>query len=293
MQMVAALESFKSQESGKHEVVYGVACDVDDQATMGTCEMLKTRMPLCHDVRLRTPSLGGRINMLAEYMPAEVYCSIADDMLCMTKGWDERIAEAHALNPSGVWWWQTHYPQPALWAIVSERWRAAAGQIFTDYFPYWFDDIWLLELWVLAAEQPFLQIDAKAADHPKQTMRMRDLAFWHEFWHYTRPQRVKHAKEIAAKLGWKEPICADILATVIGRPVPEFVDNISKIEQGQGELAPPTLEYIKAKSRAQEIMGQPQEILKVREDVLRAVKPFIDEFDRVMGKGPRPAEQTC
>lgn len=282
MQMVAALNSFKSQESGKHEVIYGVACDVDDPETIGTCEMLKQRMKLCHHVTERAPSLGGRINVLAEHMPADVYCSIADDMLCMTQDWDEKIAEQHALNPSGVWFWQTQYKEPALWAIVSENWRAAAGQIFTDYFPYWFDDIWLLELWVLTTEKPYLQIEAKAGDHPRKTMRMRDLSFWHDFWHYTRPQRVKHAKEIAAKLGLREPICADVLATVVGRPVPEFVENMARIEANQGELGAPTLEYIKAKSRAQEIMGQPQEIVKVREEVLRKVAPLIAEFDRQM-----------
>lgn len=287
MQMVAALNSFKSQESGKHEVIYGVACDADDPATIGTCEMLKQRMPLCHDVRERGPSLGGRVNSLAENMPADVYCSSADDMLCMTQDWDERIADAFALNDAGVWWWRTQHKEPALWAIVSEKWRSAAGQIFTDYFPYWFDDIWLLELWVLATEAPFLYIEAKAGDHPRATLRMRDLAFWHDFWHYTRPQRIQHAKEIAAKLGWRAPVCADILATVIGRPVPEFVENIAKIEANQGELlAPPTLEYIKAKSRAQAIMGQPQDIVTVREEVLRAVKPLIEDYDRAMGGRP-------
>lgn len=289
MQMAAALNSFKSQESGNNEVVYGIACDADDEATIGTCEMLANRMPLCRHVLPRAPSLGGRVNAIAENMPADVYCSAADDMLVMTKGWDQCIAEAWEKNPAGVWWWRPFYPQPALWAIVSERWRAAAGQIFTDYFPYWFDDIWLLELWVMATEQPIEYIAAQAGDHPRATMRMRDLSFWHDFWHHTRPQRLKHAKDIAAKLGLREPIAADIIATVIGRPVQDFVDTIPVIEQRQGELAPPTLEYIKAKSRAQEIMGQPQDIVKVREDVLRMVAPLIAEYDRAMAPQPTGA----
>jgi hypothetical protein len=282
-QMVAALNSLRSQESGKNEVIYGVACDADDTVTVGTCQILKPRMPLCHHVLERTPSLGGRINQLAEHMPADVYVSVADDTLCMTQDWDERVAEAWRANDKGVWWWTMFHKEPALYTIVSEKWRAAAGQLFTDHFPYWFDDIWLLELWVLATESPFQFVDAKLADCPTKTMRMRDLAFWHEFWHYTRPQRIKDAKAIAAKLGLREPLCADILATVIGRPVPEFVNSMAMIEANQGDQGPATIEYVKAKSRAQEIMGQPQDIVHVRAEVLRAVKPLIEEFDRAMG----------
>ena len=287
VQMVAALNSLRAQESGKHEVVYGVACDLDDQPTIGTCEILKARMPLCHHVLPRSPSLGGRINLLAENMPADVYVTICDDTLCMSQDWDENIAKAYALNDAGVWWWDMYYKEPALYAIVSEKWRVAAGGLYTDHFPYWFDDIWLLELWVLATESPFLYIEAKLADCPKATTRMRDLPFWHEFWHYTRPQRIKDAKAIAAKLGLREPICADILATVIGRPVPEFVKNMERIEANQGDSGPASIEYIKAKSKAQEIMGQPQDIVKVRADVLKAVQPLLEEFDRAMGIAPR------
>lgn len=283
MQMVATLNSFRSQESGKNEVVYGVACDADDHVTIGTCEILKPRLPLCHHVLERSPSLGGRVNLLAEHMPADAYCSVADDSLCMTQDWDERLAEAFAAKPDGVWWWGHHYPQPALYAIISEKWRAAAGWMFTDYFPYWFDDIWLLELWVMASESPFQFIEAKMADCPRKTTRMRDLAFWHEFWHYTRPQRIKHAKEIAAKLGWRVPECAEVLASVIGRPVPDFVNSMAEIEAQQGDIGPADLNYINAKSRAQEIMGQPQDIVEIRKDLLLKVAPLIAEFDRTMG----------
>lgn len=283
MQMVGVLNSLRSQESGKNEVTYGIGCDVDDHVTIGTCEILQPRMPIRWHVTERQPSLGARVNQLAELMPADVYCSIADDVLCMTPGWDEKIAEAFAAKDDGVWWWRMHYKEYALYAIVSEKWRQAAGKIFTDYFPYWYDDIWLLELWVLASEAPFLYVDAQLADCPKATHRMRDMAFWHDFWHFMRPERVKKAREIAKNLGWPEPKTADILATVIGRPVPEFVESMTKIEENQGDQGPASIEYIKAKSRAQEMMGKPQDIVKMRKDFLQAIKPVIEEFDRKMG----------
>lgn len=283
MQAVAAFHSLLSQQSGKHEVAYGFCCDVDDEATIGTCQILQGKYStVAYHVAERGPSLGERHNIMAGYMPADVYVSVCDDTLCMSQDWDDLIFQAYEKNPKGVWWWKNYHPEPSLYAIVSHAWKEAAGQIYTDYFPYWFDDIWLLELWVMASESPHVYVDAQLADFPKATLRMRDLPFWHEFWHFTRPQRVKDAKAIAEKLGWPEPKCADILATIIGRPVPEFVDNMQKIESSQGELTPPTLEYIKAKSRAQEIMGQPQDIVQIRKEVAEKIKPLIESFDNAM-----------
>lgn len=282
-QMVAALHSLHSQESGKHEVTYGIASDSDDVETYGTCRTLMGRMNLRNHVLERTPSLGNRINLIAEHMPADVYVSVCDDTLCMSQDWDEAIAKAYAENDAGVWWWKMFYKEQATIAIISERWRKAAGRLYTDYFPYWFDDLWLLELWVLATESPFIYVDAKLGDYPYKTSRMRDLAFWHEFWHFTRPQRIKEAKEIAAKLGWPEPTTADAIATVIGRPVKEFVEDMENIEARQGEQGPPSVEYVKAKSRAQEIMGRPQDIVKMRDDFLLAIKPHMEAFDQSLG----------
>lgn len=283
VQMVGALNSFKSQESGKHQVIYSVACDADDTATIGTCQILQARMPLCYDVQERTSSLGGRVNRLADLVPADVYCSVADDTLCMTQGWDEAIAKKVAENDSGVFWWTMYYKEYALYAIVTEKWRQAAGRLFTEHFPYWFDDIWLLEVSLFASEKPFEYIEAKLADCPKATHRMRDLAFWHDFWHHTRPQRVKDAKEMAAKLGWPEPKLADTLAYIVGRPVQEFVDSMGKIEAQQGDQGPPSIEYLAAKGRAMEIMGRKAEPSKLNDEFLKAIRPAIEEFDRVMG----------
>lgn len=283
MQATAAFYSLESQESKKHEVTYGFCVDADDIATIGTCQTLQARHAnVAYHSAERGPSLGARVNMMTEYMPADVYVTVCDDTLCFTQDWDERIAKAYTKNPQGVWWWQNYHPEPALYAIVSEAWRKAAGKIYTDYFPYWFDDIWLLELWIMASEQPHVYIDAKLGDYPRATLRMRDLPFWHEFWHYMRPARVKEAKRIAAELGWKEPVCAEVLATVFGRPVPEFVSNMEKIEANQGDLGPATIEYIKAKSRAQEMMNQPQDIVRIRKEVAEKIAPLLADYERAM-----------
>ena len=267
--MIGVLHSLHSLESGKNEVTYGIVCDVDDPETIGTARILQAKMPLAYNVAERGPSLGGMVNEMSEKMPADVYLSLADDVLCMTRGWDEKIAEAVRENQNGVWWWKpADENKPVLYAIVSEAWRKAAGRIFTDYFPYWYDDIWLLTLWILAIEGPMLTLDITIMDCPRETHRMRDLRFWHGFYLAMQPLRVKQAKDIALKLGFPQ---SRIVGASIGLPnlsitealserlsvtPQEFEENMEKIEANQGDKNPPTPEYLKAKARAEQILGQ-------------------------------------
>jgi hypothetical protein len=209
----------------------------------------------------RTSSLGTMINQMALDVPADVYCAICDDMLVHTEGWDEKIREAWEAKPDGLWWWKNPpNSQTATWAIVSEKWRAAAGQIFTEYFPFWWDDIWLMQLWMLASEGPFLHVDAVCEDRPMRTSRMRDLRFWTDFFVGQLPARKAEAARIREALGWGPhtltPEAIDLFANRVCRMSPEFLESIEKIEWTQGEVkTPPTPEYLRAYERAKAIMN--------------------------------------
>lgn len=268
-ELIAALHSLHNTESGSNQVAYGVVCDSDDQETIGTCKLLQTKMPLSYYVQERNPSLGGMVNKMAEFMPADVYCSLIDDCLCITKSWDRIIADAVTENPKGVWWWTPlEDAQPYLLAIVSEQWREAAGQIFTDYFPYWYDDIWLLALWILATEGPAMYLPITVIDCPKATHRMRDLRFWHNFYIEMHGMRAAHAKRIAAKLkfpmsrihgaaiGHPDLSITDALAKRLSVTPPEFESQMDHIEDSQGDKGAPTPEYLKAKARAELLLKQ-------------------------------------
>lgn len=226
-------------------------------------------MKVAFKVNERPPSLGWMVNDMAEQMPADVYLSLGDDALCLTPNWDEKIAEAWRANPKAVWWWHPkREDQPVLYAIVSHEWKQAAGKIFTDYFPFWYDDLWLLSLWILAAEGPMLTLDIEIMDCPRVTHRMRDLRFWHEFYISMAPERVRQAKSIAKALDFPQ---SKIVGAAVGLPhlsitealsqrlcmtPPEFEENMEKIVENQGAKGPPTPEYLKAKARAELIMKQ-------------------------------------
>lgn len=267
--LTAALTTLNKLESGKNEVSYGVVCDSDDPATIGTAKMLSTHMPVAIKVNERPLSLGWMVNDMADHMPADVYLSLADDTLVLTPGWDEKIAEAWRENPKGVWWWKPHSEQrPVLYAIVSDQWKQAAGRIFTDYFPFWYDDLWLLSVWILAVEGPMLTVDATIMDCPMATTRMRDLRFWHNFYLAMNPMRIKQAKEIAMKLGFPQ---SRLVGAAVGLPnlsisealaerlcdtPKEFDESMEKIVENQGDKEPPTAAYLAAKARAELLLKQ-------------------------------------
>ncbi len=259
---MATLRTLQKQESGKHQVVYVIGADADDPETIGMGKLLVTPSlrggPICMQVFKRTPSLGQMVNELARLAPADAYCSLCDDVLVMTEGWDDRIADAVEAKPDGVFWWRTDEKRAATYAIVTEKWRAASGRIFTDYFPFWWDDVWLLHVWMLASEGPWLYVEAELEDRPQTTQRMRDLRFWGEFYKDRHEERIEEADRIRAALGWGprtlEPDTFRTFADAVTALSPEFWADAHNVEARQGEKGPPTPEYLRARARAESLM---------------------------------------
>ncbi len=251
LQLVAALTSLRDNESGRHEVRYAVACDVDDKATIGTLVSLQAKMPLGYRVGHRPVSLDARHNQLAIDMPAEVYACFIDDALCLTRDWDDRIAEVYQANPKGLWWWRSKGDDLTLMPITSEAWRSAAGKIFPEHFPYWWGDTWLSEVWVLATERNLEFAPVDFLDCPKKTHNMRDLRFWHSFYLWLQPERIAEAMTISQRLGFSRPTITGPLSEIIGSANPAFVERIDEIERVQGDSGEPHEGYVIAKERAE------------------------------------------
>lgn len=255
LQLTAALTSLRDNESGKHEVRYGIACDVDDKATIGTLVSLQAKIPIGYRVGHRPVSLDALHNQLALDMPAEVYVCFIDDALCLTKDWDDLIAQAYQADPKGVWWWTSKGQDLTLIPIVSEAWRSAAGKIFPEHFPYWWGDTWLAEVWILAAETHLKFVPAVVLDCPRKTHTMRELKFWHDYYRWLQFERIEEAQAIAEKLELPRSGIAPALSGFTNHVNKDFVAKIDEIERGQGESGEPHEGYKEAKRRAHERLG--------------------------------------
>jgi hypothetical protein len=203
-----------------------------------------------HRCFVRTPSLGAMMNRLIEDNPADTYCCLPDDAMALTPHWDEAIDDAWKARPDGVWWWRTLAIRPATYAIVSEKWRQASGKIWTEYFSFWWDDMWLMQVWRMASGGPSLAIAAVLDDQAQSTIRMRDLRFWSDFYTRMKGKRQAQALAIARALGWPTPTLEDTACDVS----PAFLKEADKIEANQGDKGPVTIEYLRAKRRAEQMM---------------------------------------
>lgn len=254
-QLSAALTTLHMCSSGEHHLTLCVACDEDDKETLAFLEKAIHEMPVAYRVGPRPATLGSVANDLALHWKADVYAVWADDLLCMTNNWDQRIAKAVEAKPYGVFWWKSAREENTLVPIITETWRAAAGQIFTEYFPFWYDDLWLYELWLMTTDENPIILDMEVLDKPFATQRMRDLDFWQTFYHAMRVERVQSGRRIAANLGLPIPILSDELYKRMNQYQCNDTVVLADIERrNKAEKTPPTEQYMRTKLAAAERM---------------------------------------
>lgn len=205
---IGALDLLKC---GHNAVRYVVAHDHDDAATSEAIDRMEGEsIAVLRAPGPRAPSLGAAWNRaaaVASGMAAEVFVTVTDRTLCRTPHWDEEVVRTLYAKPDQVAWWDT--PDPLTLAIVPAGWYEAAGSLFSEYFPFWFDDTWLRELSAMVHGLPHnilghcgaLLVRGKSG----RTRRMRDLRFWMDFFILKRPERMAHAGEIREKLGLPAP----------------------------------------------------------------------------------------
>lgn len=245
--VIGALDALAS---GKHDIIYSIVYDEDDKS-MGGFRL--ANLPALINCIPRK-NLGAAWNFSANSHLADIYALVTDRAVCVTPFWDAYLADSFRKDDTRVTWWTTN-AGPVI-PIVPEKWRAAAGGIFTEYFPFWFDDTWLHELSAMVHGLPNFMLQASCFINKKDpvTKRMRDLRFWMDFFIAKRPERLAHAAKIRDALGLKAP---DM------EPVEQWMKSNDtmweeKWEQWQtvmGDASVPDKTYIEAKKNAETILG--------------------------------------
>ncbi len=245
--LIAAVEALRRLASGQHEITYAIGCDADDPATVQACVVLGSGIRAY--VMQRRGSLGQIVNVLSEQVPADVYCGYSDDIEMLEPGWDQIIADAWEEHPDWVFFHKAKIGDVyTTYAVITEKWRKAAGRIFTDYFPYWFDDSWLTQLWQYArGVDHWLALDTRLTETGGKTHRLHDYQFW-EQWFWDRDgERLEEAARIAKALGWPR----------VENPEQYRLERGEMFTQEQldyrSEGSARTPEYLAALARAQEM----------------------------------------
>ena len=259
-----AVESIRRHARGNVEILLGI--DADDAETIAWAQGRTDITPV---VAERPDTLGAVTNGLAARARGDLLLGLADDMEILTPGWDtelQRVAERVAPNGEPFAFYlddQTAPGFPSVWG-VNRAWVEICGFACAPWFPYWWGDTWIMEVGTACGRLfPVPVVTGQIAGRGKTT-GLREVAFWSEFFHRTRPLRMQMADAIAAAV-YPPDVCArlkSVQAQVVEHLARMHAENhtperMAAMEAAfTTESASPSERYVRAKAAAERFMEE-------------------------------------
>lgn len=246
-----------------------VRVDQDDLPTFDAINRLRKYCNLSYVIGGRPKSLGAELNRFCHNVKADFYHVINDDVIPLTPNWDEpQVKRRDGMLEKGKTpafvgcWLLPEIPGGGMctpdYPIVTRQWLDAApgGDIFTNYFPFWFDDRWLQEVSMLIHGKTVQPLPIALSARKNLTQRMRDVTFWFNFYLSLQDERIAQAQEIADKIGVKVDIRKDRVGMI------EFMRNMhtrdrDKFDETHGRFkdkSDPDPFYLESKKEAEHIL---------------------------------------
>lgn len=240
---VNALDHLASEGN---KITYCIAADVDDVATHLAANDLARKAGNVNVITMDRPAGIGRMyNELARLNPADAYLPFADDVLPLVQDWDVKIAQGVAQYPLLAW--HDHFNgQFPSYPIISKAWYEAAGTIFPEYFPFWYNDTWINEIVTMVTGQRIpIATDMPLGGRRGKTTRLRDLGVWADFFRETRTERQDIAATIREKLQLPAPSVSK-MSLEFEKYDLFMAANIDRFTAQFGDSSAPTPEYLDA-----------------------------------------------
>lgn len=239
-----------------------IRADLDDTDTHTAALRLEKHMPVDVFLGPRPMSLGAEIEMMVKRADAGFYHVLNDDVLPLTCNWDAPQFEMRKRHPAFVSCWVLPEVMAATgrmspdYPVVTREWIDAAGRLFTPYFPYWFDDRWLADVWMLATGKTIVPLAINMSARKRRTQRMRDLDFWFSFYQWLEDERVAQAQRAADALGFKVDVRRDRAGLISFLRTRHDEDRKSILETHRRLFDPgePDVAYLAAKAFAEQRM---------------------------------------
>lgn len=262
LSLKASLVALHSLSSGENRLSYVLLCDNDDPETAWCIEDVRefiegvpsnptgdTFTVIQDENRL----IHARENEIAPTLRADAYVSWADDLFPMAQGWDKIVQYGiEKANIPAFSWEEANDPTNHTSIVISKLWYEATGRLYPEYFPFWFADTWMKEVFHFAfgAQMPIIS-QLKFGGRRGMTGNMHDLAFWFRVFAETRGERIEEANKICKAMNIAMPDHKDVEAIFERgdmmqlRAVPTYEEAF-----GAGKN-PKTAAYREAKTRAE------------------------------------------
>lgn len=174
--------------------------DLETQAFVQSPACQQFRLRLQAHVGPRTGSNGVMYNQLYQLYPPQegLVCAFPDDYQVTTPGWDRLMDEVRERFPDEIFMGyfdaNTMDPDAVVLQAFGQRWLQITGGLFTDHFPYWFDDTWVGDVGELVQRKVPLGIRALPQERDYQTQRLVRSAFWIRYYYHLLDERVAQAE---------------------------------------------------------------------------------------------------
>ena len=241
-----------------NDVRFYVRLDDDDSGSMWATQKLDAHVGLHVFVGPRPKALGTAVNELAAAAitdGADYLCVLNDDVVILTPNWDAKI---RTLEQGSVSVWAPAEGDVCFdYPIVSRSFHLAqGGRLFTDLFPFWFDDRWLQDAVVIGAPHLVKRLPITLCARKRGTQRFRDIEFWLNHYLFMEPLRIAQAQLLSSTLGTGIDVRVDAGAVERARLLREehmkdIADLVVRYSWAEDKSEPDPA-YLQAKREAEE-----------------------------------------
>jgi hypothetical protein len=266
-----------------------ISIDDDDAETIAAIDTLPKDDRLIFSVKPREDNRGAKSDRVLTEAPADIYMVAHDAVPIITPGWDQWLYNAGMLFPDGIGVINTQMANASFPIMqgVTRKWVEIVGHIYTHEYPFWFIDHELDDLCRMTGRGVYVAIHCEhVSTRPSKTIRMRDVAFWADYYDASIYRRRATAAKIIDALD--EPAWRKRMLKTWYHPVESRSLNINygvkqdavRIEEHRGERGPPDPGYLRTFHKAREQLKLMQQEIResgMTHDIYGIPLPIDDE----------------
>lgn len=202
--LLKMIKSLSDNMTIPEEAEHLIYIDEDDEETIALAEngslQKAARYEIIPHILPRPKKLPDTMNTLWKTARGEFLIAMSDDYEIRTPNWDLLIKKALSRHEDGFN--IAYIPDqtaPGLLTVLcgTANFFQELGYFVNPHFVFWFSDSWLDEIshMVMRRETVDINMGPQGGERGK-TNNLRDLKFWHSFFHETRPDRQEEAERI-------------------------------------------------------------------------------------------------
>lgn len=180
-----------------------ILLDKDDNANSMLLKQATKDFPnLVFFENQQTKTMGEMVNELQKKAESEcdIFIPFPDDYRIVTQNWDSIIFDMFSNKkeiPECCYFNDSIVPEnQATFTVLNKKWIESVGRYVTNYFPFWFDDVWLDEVAQMVGVKKKINISVNCFSGKGTTPRMKNLPFWNSFFRNTISERLSDANKL-------------------------------------------------------------------------------------------------